>query len=349
MAETGPVLGIDLGATNVRAAVGDETGTIHGSARGSTPQDPDGAVVARAVLDCALSACREADVEPPEIDGVGIASIGPLDRDAGVVVEPPNVPAERIELVAPLREAFEPKRTVLHNDAVAGAIGERWWAGAPEQFVYLTLSTGIGAGAVVDGRVLSGHRGNAAEIGHVTVDPEGRLTCGCGGPGHWEAYCSGSAIPRLAALLARTEGASTALPVATSDDEESGPEQPIPDQPFDAAAVFDHASADRTAADRAGDDRIEGNDASVDPLASRTLEEIGRLNALGVAATVHAFAPETIRIGGAVALENQRSVLDPIRDRLPRHLAVTAPTIEPARLGAEAVLRGALAAALGAP
>lgn len=324
-AGTDAFLAIDLGATNVRAAIGDRTGTILARAARPTPQGPDGDAVTAAVLDCARTACRHGNVAPETIQSAGIGSMGPLDR--GAVVDPPNVPVGRVALVEPVRDAFGLQRVVLHNDAVAGAIGERRWADAPDQFVYLTLSTGIGAGAVVDARVLSGYRGNAAEVGHVTVDPEGRLTCGCGGAGHWEAYCSGSAIPRLAAVLAADDNRKTDLPVdapPASDDDE----RVVPEQPFDAADVFARADTDS--------------------LAERTLTEVGRLNALGVAATVHAFAPEAVRVGGAVALENQRAVLNPIRERLPEHLAVEAPTVDAAALGSDAVLLGALAAAIDA-
>lgn len=324
-AETDAFLAIDLGATNVRAAIGDRTGTLLARAARPTPQGPDGDAVTAAVLDCARTACRNSDVAPETIRSAGIGSIGPLDRDAGTVVDPPNVPVGRVALVEPVRDAFGLERVVLHNDAVAGAIGERRWADAPEQFVYLTLSTGIGAGAVVDGRVLSGYRGNAAEVGHVTVDPGGRLTCGCGATGHWEAYCSGSAIPRLAAVIASDDRRKTDLPVDAPSD---GDDERVPEQPFDAADVFAHADTG--------------------PLAERTLTEVGRLNALGVAATVHAFAPEAVRVGGAVGLENQYAVLEPIRERLPAHLAVEAPTIDAAALGSDAVLLGALAAAIDA-
>lgn len=323
--ERAPFLAIDLGATNVRAAVGDRTGTIRSRARRKTPQGPDGDAVTAAVLDCARTACRDDATAPDSIVSAGIGSIGPLDRDAGAVDSPPNVPVDRIELVEPVREAFGLDHVVLHNDAVAGAIGERRWADAPDHFVYLTLSTGIGAGVVVDGNVLSGYRGNVAEVGHVTVDPEGRLTCGCGAAGHWEAYCSGSAIPKLAAMLASVSEDRTELPVVSARTADA---ETVPEQQFEAADVFASAPGD--------------------PLAKRTLTEFGRRNALGVAATIHAFAPRTVRIGGAVALENRRAVLAPIRERLPAHLAVETPDIDIAALGSDAVLLGALAAAIDA-
>ncbi|MFB6096493.1 MAG: ROK family protein [Haloferacaceae archaeon] len=303
-------VGVDLGATNLRAVVGDADAELARADR-RTPQGPTGDEVTEAVLDCVRRACERAGVAPAGVDAAGIASMGPLDRAAGAVVAPPNVPVDRIDLVDPLRSLLGTQRVTLRNDAVAGVVGERALGGAPPDAVYLTLSTGIGAGASVDGHVLSGHRGNAAEVGHVVVDADGRLTCGCGGPGHWEAYCSGSGIPRLAALLAEETDLSTSLPVE--------------DGTLDAATVF--ARADQ------------------DPLARRTIAAVTRRNVVGLVATIHAFAPEAVRVGGAVALENAERLLPPLRERLPAHLVADVPSIELAELGADAPLLGALTCA----
>lgn len=324
-------LAIDLGATNLCVAVADADGTVHARKDCATPQGPDGQAVTDAILASASAVCESAGVDPEDLRAAGVGSIGPLDRAAGAVVDPPNVPVERIELVDPLAEllATDAAGVALHNDADAGAMGERRFADAPAQFVYLTISTGIGAGAILDGRTLSGWRGNAAEIGHVVVDPDGDLTCGCGGSGHWEGYCSGAALPRLAALLAAETDLDSDLPVrgdGGAANPSCNPAEPPREQPFDAADVFARAETD--------------------PLAELTLAEFDRLNALGFAAAVHAFAPQAIRVGGAVALANADRVLAPVRDRLPAHLTVEPPQIEEARLGTDAVLLGALAAAL---
>lgn len=304
-------VGVDVGATNLRAVVGDAASTL-ARADERTPQGPTGQDVTETVLTCVRTACERAGVDPTDVDAAGIASIGPLDREAGVVVEPPNVPVDRIDLVEPLGSLLGTDRVVLRNDCVAGVVGERALADAPANTVYLTFSTGLGAGASVDGHVLSGHQGNAAEVGHIVVDPDGRLTCGCGSPGHWEAYCSGSGIPRLAALLAAETDHETALP--------------IDGDTFDAATVFAHDGTD--------------------PLAARTIDAVSRLNALGVATIVHAFAPEAIRVGGAVALNNSDLLLSPLRERLPGHLVTDdPPSIDLTGLGADAPLLGALTAA----
>ena len=152
---------------------------------------------------------------PPgaEISGIGVASIGPLDLKRGGIASPANLPYRFIPLVKPLEEASGSK-VALMNDANAAVLGERRFGAGKEHpdLVFITLSTGIGGGAIVDGHLLIGKDGNAAEIGHMVVDSEERLTCGCGRRGHWEAYCSGRNLPNLAALLAEGSDAKAKVP-----------------------------------------------------------------------------------------------------------------------------------------
>jgi len=306
------LLGIDVGGTNVRAVVADSDGTVVGRAERSTPAGSD--AITEALLGLVDHACADAGIDPGDVVAAGVGSMGPIDRTAGIVVDPPNAEGvdAPVNLVDPLRERLGTDAVELHNDAVCGAIAERT-TGTAENLVYLTLSTGIGAGAVVDGNVLVGDGGNAAEIGHVTVDPRGRLTCGCGGDGHWEAYCGGRNVPRYATHLRResADGIETGLPADASA--------------FTAKTVFD----------RAGDD----------DLADLVVERIGRWNAIGVATAVQAFAPTRVVLGGAVARNNPTAILDPIREGVPRRMSIDPPVIEVTGLGADAVLRGAVVVA----
>jgi len=302
-------VGVDLGATNVRAVVADGEGTILGRARRRTPQE-SGVAVTEAVLSVVREACEAAGVAPGEVAAAGIASIGPLDLAEGAAVTPANIPVDRVPLTGPVGNLVDGPAHLL-NDADAGVLGERFFGErTPDDLVYLTISTGIGAGVCVDGQVLSGWDGNAGEVGHVIVDPDGALRCGCGGYGHWEAYCSGANIPAYARHLHETEDVPTDLPVGD----------------LDAAAVFE-------AADR-------------DPLAERVLDRVGRWNAQGVADVVHAYAPLIVHVGGAVALGNPERVLDPIRERLPELVVSNVPEVRIASLGEKAVVRGALARAI---
>ncbi|MFB6173356.1 MAG: ROK family protein [Halobacteriales archaeon] len=307
--------GIDLGATNIRAAVTDEEGEIVGLDDRETPQGPTGVQVTEGVLAALRAACGAADVDPDAIAAVGIGSIGPLDLAAGTIEDPANLPdaIDTVPLRDPIAELVGSDQVYLHNDTTAGVIGERFHAEPiPDDMIYLTISSGIGAGIAVDGRVLRGWDGNAGEVGHIVVDPAGRRVCGCGHDGHWEAYCSGENIPEYARLLHGEEPVGTDLPL---DDPE-----------FAAADVFEHAGED--------------------PLADRVIDRVARWNAIGITNVIHSFAPLVIAIGGAVALRNESLVIDPIRERVEEMVWTALPEIRATSLGEDAVLRGAIASAL---
>lgn len=309
--------GVDLGATNIRAVVGDGDGRILGQARGSTPQNEGGIAVTEAVLDALRTACADAGTNAPRLRAVGVASIGPLDTAAGAVENPANVDGvDRIPLTGPVSNLADTDQVYLHNDANAGVLGERFYAKqAPDDMVYLTISSGIGAGVCVDGHVLGGWDGNAGEVGHLTLDPEGTMPCGCGGEGHWEAYCAGSNIPAYTRTLADSPDepdCETALPL--------DPGELTPKDVFDAAGE--------------------------DELADLVLDRLAEWNALGLSNLVHAYAPLVIYVGGAVALNNPELVLDPVRERLPHLVMTNVPEIQLTEQGDDVVVKGALASAL---
>lgn len=302
-------LGIDLGATTLSVLVGDETGNVVGRFRGRTPSGPDGDAIVEAVLNAIRAACDDAGCDPTAVVAAGIGSIGPLDQAAGAVVDPVNLPGiDRIDLVGPVAELVDAD-VRLHNDATAAAIGERYYAtGDPADLAYLTISTGIGAGVIADGRVLRGHRGNAAEMGHVTLDSSSALRCGCGARGHWEALCAGSNLPAHARSLA---------------DE------------FDTdLQLEDVTPASLLAA------------AGSDPLATRLVERVGTWNAIGVSLLVHAYDPARVVVGGALARNHPTTILEPIREELPAHTLESPPPVALTELSEEATARGALASAL---
>jgi len=312
--------GVDLGATNVRAIVADADGTPLASARRGTPRGPNGAAVTDAVLDVLRAALDDASVSPTDVDAVGIGSIGPLDLATGVIENPSNLPEGigRIPLTGPISNLvdLDEGEVSLHNDTNAGCIGERFYADRnPDDMAYLTISSGIGAGVCVDGKVLAGWDGNAGEVGHMTVDPAGKRTCGCGKKGHWEAYCSGNNIPKYAADLHADDPVETSLPMDA-----------VVGEDLTAVDVFSHAAHD--------------------DFARHVLDRVADWNTMGVANTVHAFAPLVIYVGGAVALNNPELVLDPIRERLDELVFINVPEIELTTLGDDAVVRGALASAL---
>jgi glucokinase len=306
--------GIDLGATNIKAVVGDDSATVIGRDDRPTPQGPTGIAVTEAVLDALRAACADAGVEPAALRAVGIGSIGPFDMAAGAIDQPANLPdtVQRVPLTGPVSELVESEHVYLHNDTNAGVIGERFHADRnPDDMVYLTISSGIGAGVCVDGRVLDGWDGNVGEVGHWVVDPEGRRTCGCGREGHWEAYCSGENLHEYARLLADERGVDTDLPIDDPD--------------FAAADIFSTPE---------------------DPLAELVIERTAHWNAIGVTNLVQAYAPLAIHLGGAVALNNEAAVVDPLREVVEEMVFSNMPNIALTEFGDDVVVHGALASAL---
>jgi len=309
-------VGVDLGATNVRVVVGDDEGTIIGQSARETPRGPTGIAITEAVLGLVREACAEAGIAPADATACGIGAIGPLDLTEGAVANPANLPdtIDRIPLTGPLSILLDTDDVFLHNDTNAGVIGERFHSDRnPDDIVYLTISSGVGAGVCVDGHVISGWDGNAGEVGHMTIDPTGFMTCGCGHDGHWEGYCSGNNIPRYAEELYQEDPTvETALPV-------EGPE-------FSAADVYEHA----------GDDAF----------ADYVIDQLNHWNAMGVANIIHAYAPIIVYVGGAVALNNPDLVVEPIRERIDDMVMVNVPDVQLTALGDEVVVKGALASAM---
>jgi glucokinase len=206
----GPVLGLDIGGTKLAAGVVDADGGVHGFV--TAPSEPErGADVGLAQLfELGRRALAASGVD--EVDAVGIGCGGPLDPERGVLIAPLHLTGWRDVPVVELAERAFGRRAVLDNDATAAAAGEhRFGAGrGTRDMVYLTLSTGVGGGVVLDGRIFRGSTGNGGELGHVTVDWRGRVCRGCGRRGCLEAYVSGTSIAERAA--------EAGLPGATAAD-----------------------------------------------------------------------------------------------------------------------------------
>ncbi|HZT15461.1 MAG TPA: ROK family protein [Gaiellaceae bacterium] len=209
---TRPVLALDIGGTKLAAGVVEADGSVRSFLVGPSEaaQGPDPTL--ERLFGLARRSVAESGIEWSEIQAIGIGCGGPLDAERGVLLAPPHLPGWRDVPIGPLAEREFERPVTLENDATAAAAGEhRWGAGAgTRNMVYLTLSTGVGGGVVVDGRLYRGARGNGGELGHVTVDWRGRPCRGCGRRGCLEAYVSGTSI----AERAREAG----LPLETAEE-----------------------------------------------------------------------------------------------------------------------------------
>jgi glucokinase len=165
-----------------------------GAARGPAAVLPE-------LFDLGRRAVAASGLSWSHVGAIGIGAGGPLDAGRGILVAPPHLPGWHDVPVVELAEREYEREATLENDATAAAAGEhRWGAGAgTRNMVYLTISTGVGGGVVVDGRLYRGATGNGGELGHVTVDWRGRRCRGCGRRGCLEAYVSGTSIAERAA------------------------------------------------------------------------------------------------------------------------------------------------------
>lgn len=307
----GPCLAFDLGGTWLRAALAAPDGLLLRKERRPTPREGPAAVLASMV------ALAEA-VDPGQAaTAVGVAAPGPLDPAAGRILRMPNLPGwVDVPLAALLAEALGcPVR--LQNDASLAALAEgRQGAGqGADPLLYLTLSTGIGGGILVGGRLLEGRNGLAGELGHILLETrEDGPSCGLGHGTCLEAQASGSALARRAMeALAAGE-----LPS---------------DSPLAALAGRGDVDAGLLAeAARQGDAWSRAQWAGM-----------GQALARGLAGLICVLDPARIVLGGG--LMSARDLWEPaLRASLPRHVIAPAqadiPIVE-AALGDDAGLVGA--------
>lgn len=202
-----PTLGIDIGGTRIRAALVALDGRLLTRAEGVTPARDTGEAVVRAVAQVAVQAMG--GFERADILAVGVGAPGPLDALRGIAQATPTIDGFRD---FPIRDRIAQVlglATYLDHDGHAAAFGE-WKHGAGRGFdnlVYVTVSTGIGGGAIVDGRLQRGRMGQAAHVGHMTLQPDGPV-CNCGNPGCWEALAAGPAFALAAQAAGFADGAS---------------------------------------------------------------------------------------------------------------------------------------------
>ncbi|HWC35837.1 MAG TPA: ROK family protein [Mycobacteriales bacterium] len=295
------VVAIDVGGTKLAVGMVDSGGTVVRSGRTATP-NADGETIW-----AALNALLDEVVAGAEPMGVGVGCGGPLRMETGEV-SPLNMPGWRdFPLVDRLRLRFPDVPVVLHNDAVAMAIGEHW-RGAGQgasTMLGIVVSTGVGGGLVIGNRVVSGRTGNAGHVGHVTVDPKGPL-CGCGNSGCLEAIARGPAV--IASAL-------------------DGGWEPT-------SGVADGASLVADCMDR------------VAPGTCESLTRAGRALGVAVAGAANLLELERVVVGGGLAVGAGDLLLEPARlafGQRARMGFARRCEIVPAALGNEAGLVGAAA------
>lgn len=208
------LIGVDVGGTNLRVGVVHQYRVVWEQrvqadfaafCRGRMPSE-----ALDFILDTLVGAIQETRARYRQVTAVGIGFPGFIDPIRNVVSQSPNLPGlHDVDLVGPLCKALG-LPVVVENDALAAAYGEYVAGEHPDNTVYLGLGTGVGGGAILDGRVFPGSHGVSMEVGHIIIEPGGRL-CGCGNQGCLEQYASASGVALNYAELKGAKGLDSAL------------------------------------------------------------------------------------------------------------------------------------------
>jgi glucokinase len=266
------VLGIDLGGTKILTAVANFRGEMLARDHSITPAAMGQEAVLRSIVESVNRAMDQAGILPTDIDAIGVGAPGPSNPDTGILFTSPNLPGW---VNVPLRDIIEKelgRKVFLINDANAAAVGEFYYGAAQgvRDFIYITVSTGIGGGIFIDGKLFTGAIGTAAEIGHITIDDKGPR-CNCGNRGCWEALASGTALAREARERI-SRGAETSIMKYAEDDIEK------------VTAEVIHRAAEHG-----------------DTLARELISQTGYYLGVGMANLINLFNPERIVIGGGLS------------------------------------------------
>jgi glucokinase len=273
-------LGIDLGGTKILTSVVDAAGRMLSRDHSVTPATRGQEAVIKAITESASRSLEEAAIPPSKLTAVGVGAPGLSNPATGVLHTSPNLPGWQD---VPLRDIIAQELGVtahLINDANAAAIGELYYGAGKgaSDFIYVTVSTGIGGGIIINGELYAGPTGTAGEVGHMVIDDNGP-PCNCGNRGCWETLASGRALASEAKRLIKKGTTTTILELAGGNINEVN------------AEVIHRAAL---AGDR---------------LANRLIARTGYYLGVGLANLINIFNPELIVIGGGLSNIGDRLLL----------------------------------------
>ena len=309
-------IGIDLGGTKILTAVANDNGEIIARVKLATETELGQERIKKNIFKSIYKVLEKTDIKIEKIKSIGIGSPGPLNVEKGIIYESANLPIKNMEIVD-LIEKETGINTYLQNDANTAALGEKVFGAGKEadDLLYITISTGVGGGIIINGKIYYGHTGNAGEIGHMTVDPTGPK-CGCGNYGCLESFSSGTAIKNMAKN-------------AVENDESTLIKKLAKDQKLSAKLVAKAAA--------------KGDQKALDIFA-----KAGYYLGIGIANLVNIFNPEMIILGGGV-LKAKEYFLDRAKEEFKKR-ALKAPAdivkIKEAVLEDEIGVKGAIALAM---
>lgn len=276
-------VGVDIGATNLKAGLCDENGNLLAVRKRKVAQIADPASLAWTIDQFVKDMCQETGTEISGVGSVGVGCPGTVEIHSGTILYTCNLPLRNV----PLRKLFHQLSSLplyIENDANCAAVAE-YYAGAgrsSKRFVTITLGTGIGGGIIHHGKIWHGANGMAGEVGHMTLDVNGE-PCPCGRKGCWERYASATALKRM------TAAAQTANP----------------------GSILDRVI-------RENNNHVSGQSAFIAaregcPVGKDVCRRYIEYLAAGITNIVNIFQPDTLAIGGGVSQEREEALLDPIR------------------------------------
>lgn len=278
---------VDIGGTNIRAAYftsNNPKPELISTTRIRSPQkslDEKAENIYNLLIDLVDRVTQDIDSDLT----ICIAVPGPMDRNNGVLVDAPNIPGWNNSNIKEILESQFNHPVIIGNDANFSALGE-WRFGAGKthsHIIYITVGTGIGGGLILDGKLFTGHNGLAAEIGHITVLPDGPL-CNCGKRGHLSALASGTAISRW--YFDQTNAHSN---------NENRPKSPIDSEKISQLA-------------------LQG-----DPIAEEAFSHAGGYIGLVLTDLIHVINPSAVIVGGGVS-KCGSLIMDPIKDSINKYI-----------------------------
>jgi len=261
------VVGTDIGGTTVKLGIFTVDGEVLDKWEIPTDRSERGANVPKDVAEAILGKLAELKIDKNDVKGIGMGIPGPVTSD-GVVHKCSNLGWGIVDVRTMMNE-LTGLDIYAGNDANVAALGEMWKGGGQgyKDIVMVTLGTGVGAGVIVNGKIITGAKGGAGEIGHITVNESETRICGCGGHGHLEQYASATGIKYLADEMVANDKRETSLRGVAN---------------ITAKDVFDHAKAG-------------------DALALELVDKICHILADALKAAACTINPEAFVIGGGVS------------------------------------------------
>src|SRR5271157_1597521 len=314
------LVGVDIGGTSVRVAIAPIDNLKNMQKIKQDTAKTSATAVSSQVMDLIATLITKQKITTKDIKAISIATAGPIDAAKGEIFNNANLGFKIIPLKAPIAKKFPGIPINIINDCRSAVLGVHCFEAEPaekDNMGYVTISTGIGGGFIVNGHLVLGKEGNASEVGHGTISPKSGVRCGCGAEGCWEAFSSGTAIANHAVRAIDADPVQGALLLDLVEGDASK---------ITAKEVYEAAQRG-------------------DALAQSVVDQATYYNAIGLGLINNYYDPEVIYLGGSVVFFQE--ILPPLQELFTENAIEFTinhpPLLKKTSLGDEVGLLGALA------